>query len=1217
LSAILRPEEQMSSEPQNRSIILRFLDSFLQEQNIKWMLGIGTLILFGSSVKLASANWNATSDTWKYVVLLAYAGAVAAAADQAYWRLGLRKTGNVLMGLTVLLLPVTFLIWSNVWTQLQSGVWRQVGSLLLLTLNVAAGWSIADRIFRHFLRERQPTFVVCYLALAAAGAVVPQLPIESWPVTGLALWGLMTVGSVKVHRHVFWLTEERRLPRVIGFFPVALLGAQFGLLFTAYLLPAVSREWLGLVCALVAVPVLATTDATAGVFQQRTGNLVRPLPLAIVLPLVTGLGLCAMGIGLAATGLPFPKALVPTAGVVAALLWGTARRTNKPAFVWIMLLCVVLSYNFSYALFRDLAKQLVDRGAIAVHEERLPIAFYGLTYLPLLTCLAGAAAWAKRRANGLLAEPARRFVIGLSCVWLVAAFQHPKAVFPVGVAMLAMFALQIGLFRNARLIIPAVAAFVTASFGLSTFAAEVCRLDVPQDMRLIVLACAGAALLYPGKPVDRFISRLSIVDSADVSSPVQRFCQRASLGITLLVAIAWCRAALFSRTPQELLLSQGLIFALLLAQALDWNSPRLGVFVLVFAAAGGIIQAAHLQVPAETILSAGTIALLGLWLGSYWLPRTGSNRFTAVFEPAFRRFGGVCLTLLLPLCVVDLAGATMLGRHFATWLSLVLIVAWAFDAARRWASPVHTAVGCLGAFGLASAGLTVVLGLAASREWLLTAWAATALAGVGPMVLLGRRFDRCKSSNSIQQPTGCEDSALWAIVRPLEAILLAGLLTTAGVSTVFFTMPMRVAGATAVAGLAGLAFGRRQPVVRAAFVIGLNWQLLSLLVEAFAPDAEFPFLHTWAIPASLPLALGAAASTHLTRLLSGCELNATARDLLHVHRHAMNALTAVMLLASLGHPPTGMSVPQLVMAAAAFGLAIAAILQAACRSNDVHCVWWAQVLVATALAYFAHFRVIHFGSGVAPFAFLGAGFTLWGIARAVAGNRRFEVINKPFTYTGMALPMAAALVATWRHITGHTPTMLGINSLALLAAAAFYFWRGIDDRRKWLLVVSALILDCAVGMLWRELRWTDPQLFLMPLGLSVLGLVELLQTEIPRPMHDPLRYAGALVILVSPTFHIVGGSWLHLFTLMAASVVVTLMSIGLRVRALMYAGVAFLLADLVAVLVRGSIDRPNLLWIAGVGLGAAVLILGALCENRREVLLQRLRILSAELETWR
>ena len=48
----------------------------------------------------------------------------------------------------------------------------------------------------------------------------------------------------------------------------------------------------------------------------------------------------------------------------------------------------------------------------------------------------------------------------------------------------------------------------------------------------------------------------------------------------------------------------------------------------------------------------------------------------------------------------------------------------------------------------------------------------------------------------------------------------------------------------------------------------------------------------------------------------------------------------------------------------------------------------------------------------------------------------------------------------------------------------------------------------------------------------MLWLVELLKREIPESYRDPLRYAGALTILVSPTFHIVSGSWLHLISLM-------------------------------------------------------------------------------------
>jgi hypothetical protein len=128
--------------------------------------------------------------------------------------------------------------------------------------------------------------------------------------------------------------------------------------------------------------------------------------------------------------------------------------------------------------------------------------------------------------------------------------------------------------------------------------------------------------------------------------------------------------------------------------------------------------------------------------------------------------------------------------------------------------------------------------------------------------------------------------------------------------------------------------------------------------------------------------------------------------------------------------------------------------------------------------------------------------------------------------------------------------------------------------------------------------------------------VQFLKQEIPEKFHDPLRYLGALVILVSPTFNIVGGSWIHLFSLMAASVGIVLLAIGIRVRALMYAGTAFLVADLVAMVVRESVDNSNVLWMAGLLLGAAVITLGAFCERNREVMLDRVRVLSDALKQW-
>ncbi len=85
---------------------------------------------------------------------------------------------------------------------------------------------------------------------------------------------------------------------------------------------------------------------------------------------------------------------------------------------------------------------------------------------------------------------------------------------------------------------------------------------------------------------------------------------------------------------------------------------------------------------------------------------------------------------------------------------------------------------------------------------------------------------------------------------------------------------------------------------------------------------------------------------------------------------------------------------------------------------------------------------------------------------------------------------------------------------------------------------------------------------------------------------------------------------------MLCAVGVVLVGIGLRLRALLYTGSAFLAVALISMLVRGAVDEPNLLWISGLLLGAAVVFLGALAERNRENLLQRVRMLSATLNSW-
>jgi hypothetical protein len=50
--------------------------------------------------------------------------------------------------------------------------------------------------------------------------------------------------------------------------------------------------------------------------------------------------------------------------------------------------------------------------------------------------------------------------------------------------------------------------------------------------------------------------------------------------------------------------------------------------------------------------------------------------------------------------------------------------------------------------------------------------------------------------------------------------------------------------------------------------------------------------------------------------------------------------------------------------------------------------------------------------------------------------------------------------------------------------------------------------------------------------------------------------------------------------------------------------------------VRGSLHNPNVLWVAGLSLGALIICLAAACENRRETVLARARRAAAVLGQW-
>jgi len=62
----------MTEKPAAQSFPERFLSSFFQEKNIKWMLVIGAAIVFGSSLMLVTKNWPNWPSELKYLTILGY-----------------------------------------------------------------------------------------------------------------------------------------------------------------------------------------------------------------------------------------------------------------------------------------------------------------------------------------------------------------------------------------------------------------------------------------------------------------------------------------------------------------------------------------------------------------------------------------------------------------------------------------------------------------------------------------------------------------------------------------------------------------------------------------------------------------------------------------------------------------------------------------------------------------------------------------------------------------------------------------------------------------------------------------------------------------------------------------------------------------------------------------------------------------------------------------
>ncbi|MFO0978732.1 MAG: hypothetical protein U0996_20160 [Planctomycetaceae bacterium] len=1217
-------EPASSSHPAGASLLERFVQNFLNETNIKWLLVLGAAIVFASSLMLVGREFEHWPASLKYLTILGYTATIFCAAEVGRLRLGLRATSRVLHGLTLFLIPICFL--SLHWAS-SSGILGSrmaVAEAMGLCIPAAAfAWFASARILTLMLRENQPTFHASYVLLSMAGAI----PVITNPwlafVAGIVLWAIMSVGTIKVNRHIFWLTEENRWPRIFAFFPSLLLGTLFILTTGLRCVPRMSLEWVGLGCVLVAATVLLTARTVSQVFRQRTGDLVRPLPWSIVSPLVAGLCLMALGVALSFSHFPHTFALVPSCAVAAVLLLTAALETRHKAFVWATLLMVTMTWQFSPTLFRELAMSVGRSVATALNQPRLPIAFYGLTYIPLILGMSAFYRYAGRKGSNSLLTPVASFSLGLTIFLQIIALNHPVAAFAVSAVNVIVFPLIAWLQRRDQIAHLSLVSLVLCTLTGVSFWNSVFMTQYGMIETIVLVAALGSVLAIT-RISDLVVRKIAAADP-DVQQPDAAKAVRlpACLGeltglmLSFIAASCWMVGVIrdemgYLNVPVSLL-HAALPLITFFVHAIRTRQLLAGYAFWVLLLCGAVQMSLLLHVPTLMIMEvmttvmavtsiAGTLYLKRV-LGTAAFPRNPVALDTNELLTAPGRFA----TFVIPFNTIAIAAlsvgigvyhlpmmARLIFLHSAmpSLLSCVISVLWMVTAMFLLQSRLAAIVSGLVLPILATTIVTTMIpGFSLSGVMTIQTLTIASVA-----TFLSLQFFRTEP------------------VRLCRECLKVWMVGLSIVSLPYFSLEMRLAALMVAVALAITEFRTYSLSSRTFLAILFNLHAILIVPGILGLSGlEYLFDHTSRSAVQLHLQalflavlVSASAFQWLERFLDR-RLTATWTLFLHVSAFAFMLMTASQ------SQPTAAG---LVMMSLGFLIAAISELKHAVRIQSERSVWMFFGIIASGIFWMISNRVFVPGAGsVQVLMFLASAFIL-AISQYSERHESLRVLAIPFRKVGIVLPTVVAALALRKLSVDDRELVRGLQALAVFGCAALYFHQWMLTRTKGFLLHSGAIVNLGFMCLWKTLHVSDPQFYLVPVGFSLIGLVEILREELPRKSHDPLRYIGALTILVSPVFHVLDGSWIHMLSLMALGILVVLLSIGLHLKALLFTGTAFIVADLIAMSVRSSLDSPILLWLGGLALGLSVIGIAAFCENHRDRVLSRIRHVTALLATW-
>jgi hypothetical protein len=296
------------------------------------------------------------------------------------------------------------------------------------------------------------------------------------------------------------------------------------------------------------------------------------------------------------------------------------------------------------------------------------------------------------------------------------------------------------------------------------------------------------------------------------------------------------------------------------------------------------------------------------------------------------------------------------------------------------------------------------------------------------------------------------------------------------------------------------------------------------------------------------------------------------------------------------------------VALAAGALVLVGAGRRAVLHDDGPAAWLGQsVVVVTVVA------LRRLGAGEAPgvlesWAALTWGPLLWGLARFLGREKR-PAVSRALRGGAVIWPVVGLVCAPWG-----TPSQL---VLLLLVQAGHYAFLARTGLRRTGATLSALAFNGAMVAAFFATGWHGVQDLALPLGLSIIALTRAFRDELGRDAQVRLRGLAMTAVYAAAAWRPLTftTAWGLIFCVVICVIGVAAGAV-MRIRSFVMLGTTFLVASVLATLIRQGLSEPKLGAVLLAALGLGIVAFMVLFTTKRSELQARVAALQSLLASW-